>query len=579
MPTYEISVGGKVYEVSSQQPLTDAQAYAAAQSQIPKPEKVYRGEQISQEELTRRAAKMAAEDMPGWQQGIVNLGAGMMKPIRGIGQMLGMVDQGDVDEARIRDKALAEATPGGGFGQFVGEAVPAALAGGGLGAGVTRGAQAVSSVLPRAAGVLGNKFAQAAATGGLQSGLTQEVGTGETRLGQAAQGAAFGLGGQAIGSAAGRTLTGLVKPSAQAQALMQRGIVPTIGQGADDATRVGASLKRFEESAQSVPIVGDIITGARKRATREAVDDIVRQTLPPGANPNVLVGRQGNKSIEAVADAYNDAYAKVLAGTKVKPDFKTISDVRNVVNDPSIGLTPSQRRAVTRYMDETVGDKVIDKATGRLKDIDGETFKKIQSDLGTQARKWAGSASTQERSMGEAYKQIGDVWRGMHSPANVGAAKSAALDAIDAQYAKFARVREAAGSAGAAAKEGEFTPRQLLGAIRKLEPRKGKFAAGESLLQEEAGQMARVLGAATPDSGTPTRMLTNALLLGPAAAFGMLPAVAKGAAIGGLTYTRPMQKALLGGYNKQRQMQQAFKQFQKQYPGVAAGIGQSIQGE
>jgi hypothetical protein len=333
----------------------------------------------------------------------------------------------------------------------------------------------------------------------------------------------------------------------------------------------------MEESSQSVPVIGDIITRARQRASKEAMEDIISQTLPPKAPRAVVAGKTGNEAIQATADAYKSAYSDVLRGTKVQPDFKTISSMQAAINDPATALTPAQRRTITRYLNETIGDKIVDKVTGKLQPVDGEMYQRIKSDLGAQARKWAGSSSAQERAMGEAYRDVGNAWRQIYSPASVGPEKAAALDALDAQYAKFKRVQEAAGTARAATKEGEFTPRELMGAIRRLEPRKGKFAGGESLLQTEAAQMANVLGKAVPDSGTPTRMLTNALLLGPAAAFGMLPAVIKGGLTAGAAYTRPGQKALLGGNQWQRDLRQRLQSFQRQYPGVLPGAAQSLQ--
>ena len=69
----------------------------------------------------------------------------------------------------------------------------------------------------------------------------------------------------------------------------------------------------------------------------------------------------------------------------------------------------------------------------------------------------------------------------------------------------------------AVAKEGVFTPAQLLRAIKKTDTtkRKKQVLKGQAPLQKSTLEMQKVLGNAFPDSGTASRLLSQGLISDP----------------------------------------------------------------
>ena len=167
MPRYEItSPDGKRFEVTAPAGATQEQVLAYAQSQF-KPVEPYK-------------PVSPTDDMSTGQRMLAGVGKGMVDLGRGAGQMLGMVSPQDVAEARKYDAPLAN-TGAGATGQFLGTmatAIPAMM-------------------IPGANSVTG-----AALTGGAM-GAFQPTVEGESRLQNAAIGAAAGgVGQKAIGVAA-----------------------------------------------------------------------------------------------------------------------------------------------------------------------------------------------------------------------------------------------------------------------------------------------------------------------------------------------------------------------------------------
>ena len=107
---------------------------------------------------------------------------------------------------------------------------------------------------------------------------------------------------------------------------------------------------------------------------------------------------------------------------------------------------------------------------------------------------------------------------------------------------------EGAGTA-AKAKEGVFTPGQLLNAIRQNDSsvRDRATSRGAALMQDWATQGQKVLGDKYPDSGTAGRMFLGG---GALASGAVNPAIPIALAGGAAAYTSPIQKALVAAVSK-----------------------------
>jgi hypothetical protein len=131
---------------------------------------------------------------------------------------------------------------------------------------------------------------------------------------------------------------------------------------------------------------------------------------------------------------------------------------------------------------------------------------------------------------------------------------------ISNAYANFKQL-QGANNTVSAQKAGIVTPQQVLQSIRKNDKTldKMKFSQGTALNQGYATTANRVLGNILPDvgPGTAEKMMLPGMMMAPSLA-GMDLGI--GAALAAAT-SAPGQKFLMGGYGKQKAMQDALRRF------------------
>lgn len=137
-----------------------------------------RDERVAAETARERAEYDPTKDMSAGERFLAGAGGGMLHVARGLGQLVGLADQADVDEAKQLEAPL-QATTAGKVGNFVG----------------TGAALAPVALIPGA-----NTYAGAAGIGALTGALTTEGGV-EDRAKGALGGAAGGVVGQGLGQA------------------------------------------------------------------------------------------------------------------------------------------------------------------------------------------------------------------------------------------------------------------------------------------------------------------------------------------------------------------------------------------
>jgi hypothetical protein len=374
---------------------------------------------------------------------------------------------------------------------------PAALGGSVLGTVGALGPMGISSIM-------GN-----AALGGGLGFFGTPVVDNESGVNNAAFGAVAG----GLGGATGKLLTGspLVKPTEQTSRLLKEGIVPTIGQNASSSpSQVAQALGRFEEKAASLPVVGDFITGARRRALGE----FNRAAINKAAPGIKQIGKDGvEEAVERAGAAFDDVYQ----GAKVGPSDDLAAALLSAQDKPAIGLS---EEAAKKY------DRIIDRlVTQRLKpDMDAGLVKKtIESDLGKEARNLKFSSASDDRALGEALMSARDAIRDVMQKA-VGPEKAGKLADLNRGYAAAKTVEKA--SDKAMAQGGVFTPYQL------------QRAAGDGLLRPLADDAQAVLASRVPNSGTADRILQGGI------ASGQFPSTGTLGYLGGTLATSPVYSRL-----------------------------------
>lgn len=314
--------------------------------------------------------------------------------------------------------------------------------------------------------------------------------------------------------------------------LMDSGVTPTIGQ------ILGGTASRVEQAATSIPVLGDFIKNAQRRAVGDLNTAAVNRSLSPIGDelPDGTTGRDAiGYAANALGSAYNAVVSKIGA---VKPDEPFLANLANLQ-----GMTTNMPKASADQFGRILDTEILGRidANGMMT---GEGMKAAESNLGQLARGYSGSADFDQRQLGTAVQQAQAELRTMLG--RVQPENAAELKAINEGYANLMPVQRAAASVGA--EGGTFTAAQLQSAVKANDPSRNNraFATGNAMMQDlsEAGKS--VLGSTLPDSGTPYRHGVQALaaaMLG----HGLIPDAAQGyvipAAIGGGLATLPYTSA------------------------------------
>lgn len=381
---------------------------------------------------------------------------------RGIGQLFGMVDSADVERARQLDAPLMNdgwGTAGNIAGQAAQIAVP-------IPAGA---AVKATSWAGRAAPYVG-----AATRSGVFSGL-QGTTADESRLKNAAAGAAWGAGGQAVAGGMGALANGA-----------KRSITPAVRESVDVLNRAGVplhasqvvpskSVKTLSSAASYLPLSG---AGKASQRQQEAFNRAVGRTF--GADAPAL-------SDEVMAQAkaqISREYQSVFSTKAVKLDDQALSELARVEQSLGRRLPKDQADMVKENI-----DNLLQNTQNGV--MPGEVYQSLRGEL------------MAEGSSGKVLREL----RGILDNAafrSVGARDAAILKSANAKWANMRTAEKSLQQAqGGAA--GNVRPASLYPLVRK-------GATPEMRALAKAGQ--NVLKDPIPDSGTAGRMMTYAALGG-----------------------------------------------------------------
>jgi hypothetical protein len=264
------------------------------------------------------------KDMSGVGKFVAGYGAAVPQMVRGVGQLLGMVSQEEVDEAKRLEKPLMESGAGmaGNIAGNIAATVPAIAV---PGAATLRGAAATGAAL----------------------GATQPVATGESRLENTAMGAGFGAGGVALGRTAAAGWQGA------------KALVEPFTQGGRDKI-AGRMIQRFADDPTKIAGATNTptITGARPTLAEQTGDaglarlqDSLR-SVDPQIN-NQIGGRLTENNAARVNALRNlsgeDGARDFAVANRAGTGKQLYKDAFEVAAD-SIAMTPEQKRTIGTLM-------------------------------------------------------------------------------------------------------------------------------------------------------------------------------------------------------------------------------------
>ena len=164
-----------------------------------------------------------------------------------------------------------------------------------------------------------------------------------------------------------------VKPSEAGEALQQQGVRVTPGQAA------GGWLGAVEQKATSLPVAGDVIQTARRRALEDVQSKAVERAT----------GIPGIKSIEDANEAVSDLYQQAVPHLKANPEgfYGASEALYKATANPE--LTPQHVKTLQGLFKDRFAN---------YERLTGEGLKRLDSELGAAARRYSThTASRQTR--------------------------------------------------------------------------------------------------------------------------------------------------------------------------------------
>lgn len=351
----------------------------------------------------------------------------------------------------------------------------------------------------RGAGILGD-IALGTGTGALYGvGQAQEAANIPE---EAIKNALLGGGISGALSGVGRLAAPNIRP--EAAALREKGIPLTPG------SAFGGAYQQVEQAAESLPIAGRIVSGARERQFEKfntaAYNKVLSNIDPALKVPSDLTGRAAYNYVEQnIRNQYETVLPKIAITYRPKVE-KSFDAVVNRYSGTK--LPPELSKDFKTYVDSIKADFSANQV------LNGRRAQAVKEDIARMANAYS-TAQGKDRLLADAYRDLENVY--MTTMKNQNPAFAKELSKADSAYKDFVRVQTA--MAKTRGEEGIFTPAQLEASVRQADrsARKGAFARGSAPMQDLSGTATSVLGTKVPDSGTAARGMTGALFTGGAA--------------------------------------------------------------
>lgn len=418
---------------------------------------------------------------------------------------------------------------------------------------------AAASRLPKAASIAGRIGVGAGfgAANGATAPVFSDGDFASEKLKQMGIGAAFGGAMPVATGAIGRMISPNASKNANLKLLKGEGVNPTIGQA------LGGAWNKAEEKLTSLPIMGDMISRARRKSLEQFNSAAINRATAPIGQKVDDIGSQGvAKAGDKVSGAYDDALSS-LGPVRFDSQFsQQASQLQGMANN----LVPGMRDKFMKTYQEVVVGRMSPNGT-----MLPDTFKKVDSELGAIASRYGKSSVASEQEAGDAIKQLRTILK--EQAARSDPAAAAKLSKADKAYANLVRVEGA--SKGAMNSEGVFTPGQLNTAIRTADQsvRKRAVGRGTAMMQDLGNAGQTVLGNKVPNSFTADRLMLSGGTLG---SYFLNPAIPASLLAGAGAYTGPMQKLLVGAASSRPKSAEAIAKALKKGAPYAIPVGSQL---
>lgn len=473
--------------------------------------------------------------MSGMGKFRAGIGQGMVNVTRHAGNLVGLVSDNDIANAKSLDSALLNTTAGR-IGAMIGETAataPLMMAGSGI---IARGGSA-------AAKLIANPITRGVIEGAGQGALMGDPG-------ERGRGAIVGgvLGGilPAVAQGGSKLVRGL-KRTPEAQALLNQGVDLTPGQ-----MNPGGVINQLEESWTSVPGVGSVVKGARENAQ----NSFQRVATEAAAAPGTKIARgESSKMLEQAYQSFEPLYDQAK-GFPVKPlimnaagqDVPLVNALKSAVNSKSVPATAAARKRA-----ELIIKNELSSGFGTSDDI-----LRIRSSLRTASRDAMKSSETLQRDVAEILTLAeGKLTAALDSQLPPDAMN--ALRSADSQYGLFKTIEDAV--ARAKDKPGGFTAADLSRAVADTMKGQGKGAyarGGGGVLRDLASAGTETMNVRSPATGARLAAILGPLGLGAAAPTVGIPL---GSAMLGLIGTQAGRKMASGSTAPQQAIQRLLDQY------------------
>lgn len=380
---------------------------------------------------------------------------------------------------------------------------------------------------------LAQRVVQGTGIGAVQA-MSQPVTQGDYWSEKAKQGNTGAIVGGALPVVAGgfaRAVSPRASVNPDVALLKSKGVDPTIGQ------TLGGWANTTEQKATSMFGVGDSIRTAREGARNQFNRAVLNDAVESVGGKVDDIGTAGVKRAgDIVSGAYDDALKGLNGVTLDQTGKAQLANLQAM----SANMPDTTRNQFNRIINNIVMKRMSPK-----QGMTAETFKQVESELGSRAATYGKSMQASERELGDALLEAQNILR--QQAARQNPAYAEALTKANQAWAKLVRAEGAAKAS--AVSDGVFTPGQYLGAIKSASKsvRGRDFSRGTALGQELGAAGQRVLGNTYPDSGTAGRMIP---MLQGAGAVANPVVTLGGTAAGMAAYTPAVQRALVNAVSK-----------------------------
>jgi hypothetical protein len=257
----------------------------------------------------------------------------------------------------------------------------------------------------------------------------------------------------------------------------------------------GGEARVKEQQRKSSRYTGGAIREGEQRAVQSFNRSIYDDALAPIGEKYDPKGPVGRDGIEHVGSRISRYYDTVLPKAVLKPDARLAENISEIKEDNEGLLGPYQPT-----LDSIIKTRVL-KRLGPNGEMDGRTFKLVESDLTGLAAKYRRGDGAQQI-LADAIDQVnGALLDNLErtSPASV----RPDLKKANTAWAIFKRAEAA--STRRSGSLGVFNTNDLLQSVKKSSTQSA-FGRGDALLSQEADDAHAVLGDVVPDSGTAGRI-------------------------------------------------------------------------